>query len=336
MTKMKTKVKHQSKAKHKIKVRSASSNLHCLNSLGCTLLTLFPAMWVPLRFSPNPRFDNESIRRWASKRAAPKLETIQPQSKTVSLSDLPLELLYMIFDHVTCKDRLKRRRYTIRVVPEGASIDNSAIPQHPLLMVCSSLRSRLISYFYSISFFHVEIHMSSMVKNNHGFLDLRQLQEQILYQRKLSSLKLTINIYELSRKFFDYSVLVQMGKMLFEDYRNKRLMSRYEAKLIKLRWRLKCNDPEFDCPCPRRIVEQDLRRLLDKIHKWAAKTALHTSKSSQTFGSKLERWLRTQEDTVDSTYYIRRMLDQCFKATSVYERQLALESYYFKVKCTCG
>lgn len=269
------------------------------------------------------------------KRAASKIKTTQPRPQTVSLLDLPLELLWMIFDHVTCKERLKRRRYTIRVVPEGASIDNLAISQHPLLMVCSTLRSRLISYFYSISSFHVEIHMSSTIRNNQGILDLRQLQEDTLHERKLSSVKLTINIYELSRKFFDYSILVQMGTMLFEDYRAKRLVSKYDDKLMPLRWQLKCNDPEFDCPCPRYVFEQDLKRLLDKIHKWAAKTAIHTTKSVQAFSSKLERWLKTQEGTVDKTYYIRRTLNECLKATSVYDRRLALDSCYGNV-CFCG
>ncbi|KAH0266759.1 hypothetical protein KCU91_g10544, partial [Aureobasidium melanogenum] len=314
MAKKKTKIKHHSKAKHRFKDRSA---------LTC---------WTPLYC---PRFNNHTIRRWATKRAAARIKATQPQPKTVSLLDLPLEFLWMIFDHVTCRERRKRHRYTIQVVPQGASIDNMAISQHPLLMVCSSLRSRLISYFYSISSFHVEVHMSSTIRNNQGILDLRELQENILHERKLSSVKLTINIYKLSRKFFDYSVLVQMGTILFEDYRAKRLVSRYDGELVKLRWRLKCNDPEFECPCPRYFVEQDLKRLLDKIHKWAAKAAIHTSKSSQAFSSKLERWLKTQEGVVDRTYNIRRTLDECLKATSVWDRRLAIDSCYGNV-CFCG
>lgn len=336
MSKKKSKTKHRNMTKHRIRIRSASSESLVPVSHCRILLTLFPANWAPLTFTPSPRFNDGAINRWARKRATSKTKPTHPQPRAISLLDLPLELLYMIFDHVTRRDRRRRRRYKIRVVPEGASIENLSIAKHPLLMVCSHLRSALFSYLCSTCPLHVEIHMSSMIRNNHGILDLQQVQEGILHARKLSSVKLTITIHELSRKFFDYSVLLQMGTILFEEYREKKLRFKDEPKLVRLRWWLECNDPEFTCQCPRCTIEKDLRRLLKDIHKWAAKTAIHTSKSSQMFSSELERWLKTQEGTVDRTYYIRRLLDQCLRATSVSDRRVALESYCFRVKWRCA
>ncbi|KAG9653279.1 hypothetical protein KCU61_g5589, partial [Aureobasidium melanogenum] len=264
MTKKKKKVEHQATTEHKPKNPSALTD----EASG--------------RIVSSDNLDNDSMTRQATKRAASKIETTDSQHQTVSLLDLPLEILYMVFDYVACRNHLEDHEghhYRIQVVPEGELRNNLVIHRPTLLMVCSTLRTGLSPYFYSTCSFHVKIQMRSMMSSTGDALTLRQLEDRLPLPYQLSSVKFTIDIHDLSTEGFDFSVFVQIAKLIFEEHRTKK----NQPELFQLDWWLESSDPVLQCNCVRTLFNDWLVRLLDEVLDKTISTAVQTSENFQTF-----------------------------------------------------
>ncbi|KAH0380930.1 SET domain-containing protein, partial [Aureobasidium melanogenum] len=308
----KKKVEHQASAEHNTKDRSASTASSSR------------------RIVSSDHVDEDARTKRAMKRAASKAKTTNSHQQTVSLLDLPLEILFMIFDQAACRDHLEDRYYTIQVVSEGDLRNNLIIHQPALLMVCSALRTGLSSYFYSTCPFHVKIQMRSMMSSTGEALTLRQLKDRLSLLYELSyDKKLTIEVQELSKEGFDFSVLVQIAAMLYEET----LAKRGGLKLKDFDWWLKCTDPLLQCKCVRNIVDTYLVWLLDDIHDKAVTAAVDISETFQKFSSQLRRWLEEEFDQKNRTYWIRETLRDCMSATDMYDRVDVLDHYYEACEC---
>ncbi|KAG9556262.1 SET domain-containing protein, partial [Aureobasidium melanogenum] len=304
----KKKVEHQASAEHNTKDRSTSTASSSR------------------RIGSSDHVDEDARTKRAMKRAASKAKTTNSQQQTVSLLDLPLEILFMIFDQAACRDHLEDRYYTIQVVSEGDLRNNLIIHQPALLMVCSALRTGLSSYFYSTCPFHVKIQMRSMMSSTGEALTLRQLKDRLSLLYELSyDKKLTIEVQELSKEGFDF----QIAAMLYEET----LAKRGGLKLKDFDWWLKCTDPLLQCKCVRNIVDTYLVWLLDDIHDKAVTAAVDISETFQKFSSQLRRWLEEEFDQKNRTYWIRETLRDCMSATDMYDRADVLDHYYEACEC---
>ncbi|KAH0349027.1 SET domain-containing protein, partial [Aureobasidium melanogenum] len=310
--KKKKKVEHRATAEHKIKNPSASFETSSGNIVS------------------SDHVDDDARTRRAMKRAASDVKTTDSQHKSVSLLNLPLEILFMIFDHAACRDHLKDRYYTIQVVSKGDLRNNLIIRQPALLMVCSTLRTGLSSYFYSTCSFHVKLQMRSMIGGSGDTLTLKQLKDRLSLLYKFSyDKKLTIEVHELSKKGFDFSVLLQIAAMLYEEIRAKR----GGLKLKDFDWWLECTDPLLKCRCVRKIVDTLLVWLLDDIYDKTATAAVDTSVTFQELSSQLKRWLEEEFDMKHRTYWIRETLRDCMRVTDMYDRADMLDHYYEACEC---
>lgn len=148
-----------------------------------------------------------------------------------------------------------------------------------------------------------------MIRNTGKALTLRQLEDRLPLRCKLSSAKLTIEIQELSKKGFNFSVLVQLAGMLYEEYRAK--------KAVQLDWSLQCTDPILDCACVRKLIDLGLTSLLNEVHQKAAAAAVQTPEDFQAFSSQLTTWLKKDCHTQNRTYWIRETLRDCLSVTDL-------------------
>ncbi|KAI5194935.1 hypothetical protein AUEXF2481DRAFT_31264 [Aureobasidium subglaciale EXF-2481] len=234
-------------------------------------------------------------------------DAVQPRSQdthqAVTLLNLPLELLHVIFDYAADRDHLKHHRYTIRMRErETASAPNCRYP------------------------FHLRIDTRLMMSNSVGGpMRLQHLEGLLPYPLGLSTIKLTLVIHEISRDGFDFSFPVDLGVELFKRYRTKKLDSEGEVMSMHLSWRLVCIDPLLTPKSGvRRIFDWYLQELMDELHQWAASRAVHNSWSLERFVLWLERWLKTDI----SFYSTKGTLLGCLHAKTRYDRVLALDHYY--------
>jgi hypothetical protein len=318
------------------------SNVHCFITLN------------PFLAGPGPQFaafdntlDQDSMEEGAMRRAIPTVETvvslqetavlpprttrdqgaikkrpsifIQIPRKRTSLGDLPLELLFMIFDYIAYSED---QHYLILFAKKGSSEPKLIISQPALLMVCTYLRFALSGHFYSSRCFQSKIGTMSMVKSAASSLTVQQIEDKLPHPLKLSAIKLTTEIRELSERGFDLSILVKLGEMLFTEYRNKN----HEIELVGLRWRLVCTDTSIHSTI-RGKLNDDLRLLLECIHLSAARSASIESNSLREFSSSLEKWLSEERNYGCSTYRIRVVL-RCYLKTTHRARQTLVWSYY--------
>ncbi|KAH0014506.1 hypothetical protein KCU78_g8623, partial [Aureobasidium melanogenum] len=311
----KKKVEHQASAEHNTKDRSASTASSSR------------------RIVSSDHVDDDARTKRAMERAASKAKTTNSQQQTVSLLGLPLEILFMIFDHAACRDHLEDRYYTIQVVPEGDLRNNLVIHQPSLLMVCSGLRTGLSPYFYSTCPFHVKIQMRSMMSSTGDALTLRQLEDRLPLPYQLNSVKFTIDIHDLSTEGFDFSVFVQIAELLFEEYRTKE----NEPELVQLDWWLESSDPVLQCNCVRTLFNTWLVRLLDEVLEKTATTAIQTSENFQTFSAQLTRWLEEERETDSRAYIIRDTLRELMYVTDDsyfgMGKTYVLDGYYDVCEC---
>ncbi|KAH0362319.1 hypothetical protein KCU65_g8141, partial [Aureobasidium melanogenum] len=309
----KKKVDHRASAKHDTEDQSTST----------------ASSSRPIVSSDHVNHDARTKR--AMKRAAAKSKTTQPQPKTVSLLDLPLELLYMIFDHVASRDHLEDHCYTIQVVPEGDLRNNLVIHQPALLMVCSTLRAALSPYFYSTCSFHVKLQMRSLMSSTGDALTLRQLEDRLPLPDKLSFVKTTIDIHDLSTEGFDFSIFVQIAEMLFEQYRTEE----NGPKLVQLDWWLESTDPVLQCSCVRDLFNFWLVRLLDEVFEKVVTTAVETSENFQTFSAQLKRWLEEEREINSRSYSIKHTLRELMYVTeeSWGGKAYVLDGFYDVCEC---
>lgn len=229
----------------------------------------------------------------------------QSPKRIVSLINLPLELLLIIYDYTTCSDQLENKHYPIQLSKGDNDRLIPVVTQPALLMTCTSLKNMLSHRFYSSSSFHMEIETKWMLEGSAASLRLQEVDDNLPDPLRLSKIKLTVQISELRRSGFDSSVLVELGKKLFDEYRTANLIYKDGDKLTDLDWRLVCTNP------PDIILNhhfhEDLQFLLQEIHETAARSALCRSTSMQEFISCLERWLRGH-DLEDRTSHIRDVL----------------------------
>lgn len=246
----------------------------------------------------------------------------QSPKRVISLTNLPLELLLMIYDYATCRDHLEDHHYPIRLSKGDNGRLVPVVLQPALLMVCTSLRGALSCHFHSDSSFHLKIETKSMVEG----LRLQEIDDNLPYPLRLSNIKLTIQISELRRSGFDSSVLVEFGKKLFDEYRTANLVYKDEDKPTDLDWQLVCTNP------PNIILNHhfhdDLQLLLDGIHKTAARFALHKSSSMQEFDTFLEKWLmdRVREDRTSHIRDVLRVVPNTWKEIRSHDE--LLRQYY--------
>ncbi|KAI5241942.1 hypothetical protein E4T42_07863 [Aureobasidium subglaciale] len=246
---------------------------------------------------------------------------VQPRSQdthqAVTLLDLPLELLHVIFDYAADRDHLKHHRYTIRMRERDSLGPELVIYQPSLLMVSSALRASLTPHFYSRYPFHLRIDTRLMMSNSVGGpMRLQHLEGLLPYPLGLSTIKLTLVIHEISRDGFDFSFLVDLGVELFKRYRTKKPDS--EGEVMSMHLSLATGSGV------RRIFDWYLQELMDELHQWAASRAVHNSWSLERFVLWLERWLKTDI----SFYSTRGTLLGCLHAKTRYDRVLALDHYY--------
>ncbi|KAG9940960.1 hypothetical protein KCU85_g9779, partial [Aureobasidium melanogenum] len=140
---------------------------------------------------------------------------------------------------------------------------------------------------------------------------------------------MTIEVHELSKEGFDFSVLVQIAAMLYQENRAKI----GELKFKDFDWWLECTDPLLKCSCVRNVVDNLLTWLLDDIYKKTTTAAADTSKAFQEFSSQLKRWLLQEFDMKDRTCWIRETLRRCMKVTDMYDRAGVLDDYYEICEC---
>lgn len=110
-------------------------------------------------------------------------------------------------------------------------------------------------------------------------LTLRQLEDRLPLPYQLSSVKFTIDIHDLSTEGFDFSVFVQIAKLIFEEHRTKK----NQPELFQLDWWLESSDPVLQCNCVRTLFNDWLVRLLDEVLDKTISTAVQTSENFQTF-----------------------------------------------------
>jgi hypothetical protein len=263
-----------------------------------------------------------AIKRWAMKRVALKIktgsshETTDPlpmatatPRKTVSLIDLPLDILFMIFDYVAYRDHLPDEHYAVRVKRPHCLDYELVVSQPALLMVCTSLRSALSHHFYVSCSFHAKIGISSLLERAANGLTVQDIDDKLPCPLGLSTIKLDIEICRLIRECFNSSGLVELGKKIYQDYQAMKFSPEDGDKLIDLRWRLMCTEIwPIECSHNKDLFNHDLQLLLDEIHKIAAISVSLQSYTVQKFGSLLEIWLKDRRDSGDPTYLVRTIL----------------------------
>lgn len=248
--------------------------------------------------------------------------------EVISLLDLPLEILFMIFDYTTCRKHLiqlkdtRRRRFKL------------SIPRPLLLRVSKSLQSALSHHFYSSYSFHTRISTGQLLEANWDRgLKLQELDDILPYHLKLNTVRLTLEIASLSAGGFDFSILVDLGKKLFVDYEAMRLGSEEGIKLMVLNWRL-VHNYRGRIFGPRPLNGLNLQLLLEEIHELAFKAVSSGSHSLQDFGCLLERHLKKDKDSSSPTYQIRLKLRQLWKHKRSVGRRVYLKKAVRPEKCT--
>jgi hypothetical protein len=210
-------------AKHEINDRSVASESLMLGSYCCIFLTFCSADLKPQSITSTNSLDENTINattlshkpiKIRLKNTRPSATTIKlrlkntrsrpkatrTSGKTVSLGDLPLELLYMIFDYAACRDHLEDPHYLIRLKKRGSPDHALVISQPALLMVCTSLRSALSGHFYSSYTFHAKFGTRSMLESSASGLTLQAIEDKLPRPLRLSAIRLTIEIGELSQQ----------------------------------------------------------------------------------------------------------------------------------------
>lgn len=214
----------------------------------------------------------------------------------------------MIFDYAACRDHLKNKHYLIRLRRKDSPRPVLVITQPALLMVCTYLRSALSGRSYSRCSFHAKIEARWILGRDTTDWTVQQLEHKLPCPLRPSTIRLTIDIGELSRLNFDTSILVELGKRLFDGYRTVKHDSKGECKLADLRWRLFCTDPWITIYTNRHF-DDDLQLLLEDIHKIAARSAMLKPYDFLEFGAFLARWLREPDKyKYDHTWCVRRVL----------------------------
>ncbi|TIA19243.1 hypothetical protein D6C80_03047 [Aureobasidium pullulans] len=230
----------------------------------------------------------------------------------ILLTDLPLELLFMILDCLIPID--PSYPYTgyplLRENQTGIRRALVAL-QHPLLFTCSSLRLSLLSYFYSTSQFYAMIDMRLKgSKSVADVLTLRRLQERL--PCNLSTVRVTFRLHHLAYKGLNWSAFTELGLILYEGYQSEKCKSEKKIEIVSPRWQLQCADSidYYSRPPSNFRLNTDLQALLDGINRQAF-AALDSAKDSQAFNTRLEKWLKEDQDTEDPTYRIRNTLRRC-------------------------
>jgi len=234
-------------------------------------------------------------------------------SEAVSLLDMPLEILFMIFDYTTCRDHLAGPDYLIRLKDTRRRRYRLVIPRPSLLSVSKSLQSALSHHFYTTYSFHARIGTRQLLEVawDRG-LTLQELDEILPYHLKLNSIRLTLEIASLTAGAFDFSIPVNLGKKLFVDYEAMKLKSKEEIKLMDLNWGLVCTN-SLSTFWSRVFSNLNLRLLLEEIHEMAFKAVSLGSHDLREFGPLLERHLKKDEDSSSPTYQIRLSLRHFWK-----------------------
>ncbi|KAK6002642.1 hypothetical protein QM012_001392 [Aureobasidium pullulans] len=290
MTKKKKKVEHQATAEHKIRNASASPER------------------ASMQIVSSDHLDDDAVASQAIEHVYSKAKIAASQSQTVSLLDLPLEILFMIFVYVASRDHLEDDCHTIRVVSEGEFGHNLIFHQPALLL----------------------LQMRSMISSSGDALTLEQLKDKLSILYELSSDKrLTIEIQELSKEGFHFSILVHIAQCYTRKNRAKE--GRLHPKDFD--WWLKCTDPLLKCSCVRNIVDTYFVWLMDDIHEKAATAAVDTSETFQRFSSQLRRWLEEDYDKKHRSYWIREALRNYMSAAEWYDRADVLDHYYEACEC---
>jgi hypothetical protein len=246
----------------------------------------------------------------------------------VSLINLPLELIVMIFDYAACRDHLEDKHYLIRLRSGSFSGSELVISQPSLLLVYTSFRSALSDRFYSSCSFHVRIETRWIVEDlEPREWTLQQIDDKLPHPLRLRSVKLTLEICDISRQGLDSSIFVELGKKMFDEYRITKLGAGEEIELMDLDWRLTFTDPS----CTNMLVnafKDDLQLLLEVIHQTAARSAVHEVCNLQTFVAFLEKWLEGREGSRGGTNLIRRVLRLVLETTSEKRRKILLWNHY--------
>lgn len=302
-----------------------------MSSLLCTiLLTGFLANSKPQRTTSNDSLSDNVMDGLTTKRANSTTEiavsphrtteaqhtitemlpiTTQSRIQAVTLADLPLEILFMIFDYTACRDHLSDQDYIIRF-RYSSSGRTLVISQPSLLMTCKSLRSALSDRFYSSCSFHAKFGTASLLERVDNGLTVQRLDDMLPYPLKLNTIRLTLNISRLAVGGFDISSLVELGKKLFVDYQAMELNPGVGVKLMNLNWRLEFGTGNsFFWEYEDEEFSEDLQLLLDDIHAAAALSVLE-SDTLQEFDSWLETWLKEDGDYSSPTHYVRETLRQ--------------------------
>lgn len=298
------------------------------------LLTSFLANSKPQCNTSNDTLDDNVMEDSITENADPMVETALSPHKTieaqhtttkllpmatetpsgaVSLLDMPLEILFMIFDYTTCRDHLAGPDYLIRLKDTRRRCYKLVIPRPPMLLVSKSLQSALSHHFYTTYSFHAKITTRQLLEVawDRG-LTLQELDEILPYHLKLNTIRLTLEIASLTAGAFDFSILVNLGKKLFVDYEAMKLKSKEEIKLMDLDWRL-VRTSRRRTFYSGQFSNLNLRFLLEEIHEMAFKAVSLGSHGLQEFGPLLERHLKKEEDSSSPTYRIRQILRQTWK-----------------------
>jgi hypothetical protein len=257
------------------------------------------------------------------KNIRPRPKATGTSGKTVSLGDLPLELLYMIFDYAAYRDHLEDRDYPIQLREMGSSDYGMVISQPALLMVCTSLRFALSAHFYSSCSFHVKVDTRWMLEGSANSLTVQQLENKLPIPFRLCTVKLTIDISELSKQRFDCSILVELGKKLFDVYRTTELNSKDGTQFMSLHWRLVCTDSL----CNTYRFENDLQLLLEEIDGFARSESLRNY-DLQRFGFLLRYWLEYDTYGRHRTYRVRTVLRDSPRKLTRGSQQSVFRYYY--------
>jgi hypothetical protein len=247
----------------------------------------------------------------------------------VSLINLPLELIVMIFDYATCRDHLEDKHYLIRLRSGESSGSELVISQPSLLMVCTSFRSALSDRFYSSCSFHARVETKRIVEDlEPREWTLQQIDDKLPHPLRLRSIKLTLEICDISRQGCHSSIFIELGKKLFDEYRITKLGAGQEIELMDLDWRLTFTDPS----CTNTRVDafkSDLQLLLEVIHQTAERSAIHETCSLQTFIASLENWLgKGRRGSRVGTNLIRRLLGLVSGTPSERRRKELLWKHY--------
>jgi hypothetical protein len=246
----------------------------------------------------------------------------------VSLINLPLELIVMIFDYAACRDHLEDKHYLIRLRSGNFSGSELVISQPSLLLVYTAFRSALSDRFYSSCSFHVRIETRWIVEDlEPREWTLSQISRVSLTLHSLKGCGSLSSICCISRQGLDFSIFVELGKKLFDEYRITRLGAGEEIELMDLDWRLTFTDPS----CTNMLVntfKDDLQLLLEVIHQTAARSAVHEVCNLQTFVAFLEKWLEGREGSRGGTNLIRRVLRLVLETTSEKRRRILLWNHY--------